>query len=132
MAMFASGPKAPVSFFRSPSPAYIAAGQFGVTDALSHSMQVKVALVVKPGTGTVTTPFTVTWASTTAPSGFVFDVQIKRPGSSVFVFWQMAQTAKSATFTPDAGVGTYQFQALMRKVAGGTSTYSLPKKITVS
>lgn len=129
MGLFSSGPKAPVSFFRF---AYIGAGQYGVADGLSHTGQITVAPKVKPGSGTVSTPFTVTWSSATAPAGFVFDVQVLRPGTSTWVNWLTGQTSKSGVFTPDAGVGTYQFRALMRRIAVGSAANSLPKKITVA
>ncbi len=129
MGLFSSGPKAPVSFFRF---AYIGAGQYGVADGLGHTEQIAVALKVKPKSGTVSTPFTVTWSSATAPAGFVFDVQILRAGTSTWTNWVTGQTAKSGVFTPDAGAGTYQFRALMRKIAGGSAANSPPKKITVS
>ncbi len=128
MGLFSSGPKAPVSYHRF---TYIGAGQYGVADGLAHTGMIKVAMKTAPASGTVSTPFTITWASATAPAGFTFDVQILRPGTSTWVNWKTAQTAKSGVFTPDAGAGTYQFRALMRN-AGGASANSLAKKITVA
>ncbi|MGH2595652.1 MAG: hypothetical protein ACRDH7_06790 [Actinomycetota bacterium] len=129
MDLFSSGPKGPVSFFRF---AYIGAGLYGVADGLGHTGQITVALKAKPKSGTVSTPFTVTWSSAAAPAGFVFDVQVLRPGTTTWANWLTGQTARSGVFTPDAGAGTYQFRALMRKIAGGSAANSLPKKITVS
>jgi plastocyanin len=129
MGLFGSGAKAPVSYFRF---AYIGAGQYSVVDGLGHTMLVTVAPKAKPASGTVSTPFTITWSSATAPAGFVFDVQVLRPGSSTWTNWLTGQTAKSGAFTPDAGTGTYQFRALMRKLAGGSAANSPAKKITVS
>jgi hypothetical protein len=60
-------------------------------------------------------------------------VQLRRPGSTVFVNWRTGQTARSATFVPDAGVGTYTFRARLRKPAvGRASGYSPNRSITVS
>ena len=129
MGLFNSGPRAPVSFFRF---TYIGSGQYGVADGLGHTGQITVALKIKPKNGTTSTPFTVTWSSATAPAGFVFDVQVLRPGTSIWANWLTGQTAKSGVFTPDAGAGTYQFRSLMRKIAGGSSANSPPKKITVT
>jgi len=129
MGLFSSGPKAPVSYYRF---TYIGAGQYAMTDALHHTGTIKVALKAAPASGTVSTPFTITWASATAPSGFVFDVQVKRPGSSTWTNWLTAQTAASSVFTPDAGVGTYRFRARMRELSGGASAYSAAKAIAVS
>jgi uncharacterized repeat protein (TIGR01451 family) len=128
MGLFSSGTQTPVSYFRF---TYVAAGRYAVVDALNHTSTVKVPLIVAPTSGTVSTAFTVTWSSTTAPSGFVFDVQIRRPGSSTWANWQTAQTLRSAVFSPDAGAGTYRFRARMRKVAGGSAAYSAAKSITV-
>ena len=128
MGLFSSGPKAPVSYHRF---TYIGAGTYGVVDALHHTGTVKVALKAAPASGTVSTPFTITWSSAVAPAGFTFDVQVLRPGSSTWSNWLTGQTAKSGVFTPDAGAGTYQFRALMRN-AGGASANSAVKKITAS
>jgi uncharacterized repeat protein (TIGR01451 family) len=128
MGLFGSGTQAPVSYFRF---TYVAAGRYAVIDALQHTSTVKVPLIVAPTSGAVSTPFTVTWSSTTAPSGFVFDVQIRRPGTSTWRSWKTGQTSRSAVFTPDAGAGTYRFRARMRNVAGGSAAYSAAKSITV-
>jgi hypothetical protein len=87
---------------------------------------------VSPTKGGTTTNFTVTWASATAPTGYVYDVQIQRPGGGL-VNWQTGVTAKNASFVPDAGVGVYAFRARLRKTSNGkASGYSAAKKITVS
>jgi Bacitracin resistance protein BacA len=78
------------------------------------------------------TTFTVTWAAS-VPVGYDFDVQIKRPGSNKFVDWKPDTVAKSGTFVPDAGAGTYQFRSRIEKGATGpASGYSAAVKITVS
>ncbi|MDP9327716.1 MAG: hypothetical protein M3P10_05890 [Actinomycetota bacterium] len=128
MGLFSSGPQPPVSYLRY---TYAAAGQYAVVDALQDTSTVKVALIVAPASGTVATPFTVTWSSTTAPSGLVFDVQVRRPGTSTWANWRTAQTGSGAVFTPDAGTGTYRFRARMRRTAGGSAVYSAAKSITV-
>jgi hypothetical protein len=88
---------------------------------------------VSPARGTSATTFTVTWASATAPSGYVYDIQIKRPGTTSFVSWKMGQTARLTTFTPDRGAGTYGFRARLRKTSNGrASGYSPVKSISVN
>jgi hypothetical protein len=68
-----------------------------------------------------------------APAGFLYDVQIKRPGATAFVDWMPSQTSTGATFTPDAGTGTYQFKARLRKLSNGkASKYSPSASISVS
>jgi plastocyanin len=53
------------------------------------SMKGKIQVPIKasPQHGIITTQFTVTWASVTAPVGFVYDVQIQRPAGGGFVNW---------------------------------------------
>lgn len=93
---------------------------------------VVVPMVLSPTSGTTTTTFTVRWA-TTVPPGHVADVQIKRPGGSLFKNWRTGQTTGSATFVPDRGAGTYYFQARLRHATtGDTSAFTGAKAITVS
>ncbi len=113
---------------------FIAAGTYGYVCLIHDFMKgkIKVPLKASPASGGTGTTFTVTWSSATAPTGFVFDVQILRPGSS-YVNWKLGQTARSATFVPDAGTGVYKFRALLRKTSNNKkSGYSPAKKITVS
>ncbi len=84
------------------------------------------------GTGTT---FTIVWAKATIPNGFNADVQIKRPGDASFSNWMLNQvnTMVSESFTPDQGVGTYQFRSrLQNDASGGASNYSKPVSIQVS
>jgi plastocyanin len=94
---------------------------------------VSVPMKFKPKKGGVGTSFTITWASAAAPAGFVFDVQLKRPGAAAFTTWQNGVTTLSATFHPDAGTGSYQFQARLRKSSSGAASgFSAAKGIKVS
>ena len=110
-------------------------GTYKVVDSANalDTQLVKVTISVDPASGTLTTSFTITWASITALAGYVYDVQIKRPGSHVYVSWLSGQTAPSATFVADGGAGTYLFESRLRSlVNGGTSGYSPASKITVT
>lgn len=94
---------------------------------------VKVPIKVAPATGGVTTRFLVTWSAAAATAPYVFDIRIKRPGSTSFVNWKRGRTTRRATFTPDAGPGTYSFQARLRKTSNGAvSLFSPPRSISVS
>jgi hypothetical protein len=94
---------------------------------------VSVPMVVKPASGTTGTTFTITWSKVAAPLFDVFDVQIKRPGSSSFVTWQNGVDTLSAKFKPDAGAGTYRFRARFRFGLSGTASgYSAIKSISVA
>jgi hypothetical protein len=80
----------------------------------------------------VATPFTVTWATGAPATGFVYDVQVKRPGSTSYVSWRSGVTTPSAAFIPDAGTGSYSFRARLRKTTNGTfSGWSASKTISV-
>jgi hypothetical protein len=92
--------------------------------------QVRVPMAVTPRSGDLDSTFTVTWAANHAPTGHVFDIQIKRP-SAGWSNWRIAQTLETATFGPDAGVGTYQFRARYRVVRGAASGWSRPFTIVV-
>ena len=58
---------------------------------------VKVPMTVAPIVGAVG-QVEVTWASADAPTGSVFDVQIKVPGPSMFVDWRPGTTQLQAAF----------------------------------
>jgi plastocyanin len=95
--------------------------------------QINVKGNAMPRTGTTTTHFTIVWAKTAIPAGYVVNVQISRPGQG-FVNFLTGTTLLSTTFTPDAGTGTYKFRAQLQKSGSGTlkSGFSPAISITVS
>jgi len=77
-----------------------------------------VAPVVSPATGSTGMGFVVSWATPAdAPPGYVFDVQIRRPGSASFRDWRTRQSGYQATFVPDAP-GTYAFRVSVYPAKG--------------
>jgi plastocyanin len=111
---------------------FSAAGTYSAGDTVSADrMQLTVKPTATPASGGVTTEFTITWA--TGPvAGFLFDVQIRRPGSS-WADWKTGVTALTSTFTPDAGTGQYSFRARIRNATSGkASQYSPAVTITVN
>jgi hypothetical protein len=83
--------------------------------------------------GTSTIAFTLTFAATTAPAGYAYDLQVKRPGATAYADSSVGTTDPSATFIPDAGAGTYLFRARIRNASNGASSgWSSAKMITVS
>jgi hypothetical protein len=73
---------------------------------------------------------TVSWALSAAVPQFLFDVQIRRPGTARFVAWKTGTRLTTATFTADRGAGTYAFRARVRRVDGaGATGYSPPVTI---
>jgi hypothetical protein len=79
-------------------------------------------MTASPPSGGPGTQFTIAWASAAPPPGFVFDVQIRRPGSGSWVDWKNGVTTTSAMFVPDGGAGTYSFRAKLRKTSNGSSS----------
>ncbi len=131
MGLFDSGPKLKGSTF---SYTYVGAGSYKYRCTIHDGMtgNVKIPVKVAPASGGTGTSFSVTWSSAAPPAGFVFDVQIKRPGTTAFVDWKQGATSLQASFVPDAGTGTYSFKARLRKLANGkASQYSPTKSISV-
>ena len=135
MGLFDSGIKVKDSFFLY---TFRFSGQFPIVCTIHPTQMtgnVKVPMNVTPPSGTVTTVFTISWATATQSmqSPYRYDVQILRPGSGSFVPWKTGVTQRKGTFTPDAGTGQYLFQARIRNTGNGfSSVYSAPRAITVS
>jgi plastocyanin len=97
-----------------------AAGGFPYTST-GEAMVGKVTVPVKVSAASPSS-YTVTWAAAPPPAGLAEYIQVKRPGSTSFTNWLTSQTGTSATFSPDAGAGTYSFHARERKSADGTAS----------
>lgn len=78
--------------------------------------------------GTPSPTFRVVWAASDAAAGFVYDVQISRPGGH-WDGWRTGETVRSTPFTPHAGPGTYGFRARMRSLTGGQARWSPAEQI---
>jgi plastocyanin len=125
MGLFGSGSRAPGAAWPF---TFVAAGIYPYRCTVHPTkMQgsVKVPVELSDTGGPRAATFTVTWGAAALPSGYVADVQVKRPGATRYVMWKKGVTSRSASFTPDAGAGSYLFRARLRKPANGThSTYS--------
>ncbi len=133
MGLFDSGPLGPGStyFFQ-----FVAAGFYAYQCTIHPTLMsgtVSVPMSIEPTSGTVTTVFTLTWATTEAPAGFGYDVQILRPGATKWVSWGATKTSPTGEFTPDSGAGTYEFRArLTNQSTGRAAAYSKAFAITVT
>ena len=110
------------------------AGTYLIRD-LAHgtSMTINVPMKVSPASGHIGHSFTLTWASGAPGKGRVFDVQIKRPGTSAWVFLKSDTTLAKMNFLPDATTGTYSFRARLRKSSNGNASgWSAPVSIAVT
>lgn len=114
---------------------FIAAGSYSYRCTIHGAMTgvVKVPAGVSPSRGDLDTEFTVTWAANRAPTGYAFDVQIRRPGAPSWEDWLTLQTPNMGTFVPDAGVGKYRFRARYHNTTNdATSGYSRAAVILVT
>ena len=111
-----------------------AAGTYSVVDSGTGStMTLKVPTLVTPRSGSISTTFTITWASEGPGSHQVFDVQIRRPGSTQWTDWKTGYLQTGASFTPDSGTGIYSFRSRLRNTQTGAATgYSAAVSIKVS
>jgi hypothetical protein len=77
--------------------------------------------------------FTITVASVTAPTGFVYDIQKKNPGGS-FQDWMIGISSLSAVFDSTGQVaGVYQFRSRLRRTSdGAASGYSPGQSLRVT
>jgi hypothetical protein len=130
MDLFDSGLLGPGSSYSLSLPA---AGSYPIVDtATGNTATVTVPIQVAPDEGTATTPFNVQWAAAAPPPGYVFDVDVSRPGQP-FAAWQTGVTSLSGKFVADAGSGQYKFQARLRNTANGqTSGWSPWVSVTVT
>ncbi len=133
MALFDSGPMSPVSYYRF---GFFAAGRYPYVSAPDGTLMtgnVKVPLIVAPGAGATSTTFMITCASASPPSGYVFDVQISRPGGTGFVDWRKGVVTTSSAFVADAGPGTYGFRARLRRLSNAAhSRWSSAASVSVT
>jgi plastocyanin len=83
--------------------------------------KVSVPIVAAPLSGGITSSFTITWASA-VPTGYVADIQVKRPGTAIFRPFLKGTTTTKTRFTPNAGAGSYSFRARLRLPAVGSSS----------
>lgn len=113
LGLFDSGPRQPGSLFTLALPW---AGSYPYMSSAhpSASQSITVPMLASPLTGGTGTHFMLTWGSAAAPSGCVFDVQIRRPGSSAWESFVKGASTRGASYVPDAGVGTYAFRSRLR------------------
>jgi hypothetical protein len=130
MDLFDSGHRGPGTSFTFD---FANAGRYPIVDtATSNRYSLAVPTRALPLSGNLSTTFTIRWSTTDPRPGYVADVQIKRPGETSFSDWLTDEQGRFATFTPDAGVGTYAFRARLRNSGNGkASGYSPSASITV-
>jgi plastocyanin len=74
--------------------------------------------------GSASNGYALRWSSrTSTPSGWHYDVQVKPPGASQWVWYRQSTTTRTATFNPSR-VGTYAMRVRTHSSGGGTSAFS--------
>lgn len=116
--------------------AFSYAGTYSYNDSVSGPAMmgsVAVPMVASPGSGTASTSFTLTWAQISPPPGYVFDIQIDKPGATSFTKYLTGTTTLSQSFVPKNGAGSYQFRARLRNTKNKkTSQWSPSLSIVVT
>jgi plastocyanin len=110
-----------------------AAGQYPYVCTFHPGMtgRIKVKMDAVPHNGSPATSFALTWASTSAPKGYAYDVQIRRPASDRWRSWKRAVSPPGHSFHPDAGPGPYRFRSRLRSVGIGHADWSKTATIHV-
>lgn len=123
MSLFDSGivqPGGPSFSYR-----FTAAGRYPYTctvHTLKMNGSVEVPVRVWPETARVGRAVHVRWAIAVAPEGYVYDVQIERPGGS-WSIWVEGATVARASFEPE-DEGRFRFRARLRALSGGATGWS--------
>jgi hypothetical protein len=126
LGLFDTGPVSPVNYYRytfnlSAEIRTMDVGWLDQPPDLKYTGKIVVPVQVSPTSGDETTQFNVTWALSTLPPHIVEDVQIKRPGSTVWARFQHGTTAlNDPSFVADAGPGTYYFRDRIRNTVAKT------------
>lgn len=132
MGLYDTGPRNSGTTFQY---TFVAAGTYAYRceihpDAMNGSINVR--MTVSPHTGTTATAFTFTWASTAAPLGFNYDVQVKTPGAANWSPLLTDEQNPSSSPLQLGQVGTWRFRARIQKGEGAASRYSPPLRVDIT
>ena len=131
LGIFDSGSRSPVSYYRYTFDlsAEIRTMDVGFPD---NNGKLVIPPRVSPSSGTTSTKFMVTWATSPLPQGIVEDIQLKRPSDTRWRSYEHATTLLGDVYIPDAGVGTYSFRDRIRNTTNGAkSRFGPPVSISV-
>lgn len=94
--------------------------------------RIEVPMTIEPAAAAPGAVVNITWASVPAPSGYLYDVQIKEPGATTFRDWRVGQTMPATTASTQR-LGTYRFRARLRRVSGNlSSSWSPEASLTIA
>jgi uncharacterized repeat protein (TIGR01451 family) len=127
-----SGPISPVHYYRYD---FTWSGEIRTMDDPIYPANVGKLVIpvqVSPSSGSVSSEFTLTWATAPLPTGYTEDVQIKRPGSSTWERFIHGTSGESTTFVPDVA-GEYAFRDRIRRISNRNhSRFGPPVTFTVT
>ncbi len=127
MGYFGSGNEPPGGAYAAGFPT---AGTYLVLDPTTLATgTVSVPVKAKPSSGPPGTTFTITWSYAVPRPGFVFDVQIKTPGSASWVYLEHGITFKKTSVSP-TDPGKYLFRSRLRS-GSAHSGWSPKASVTV-
>ena len=112
--------------------AFKQAGSFAYHCTVHASMHGKVNVRMKatPTTGTLTTTYVIRFATINAPSGFIYDVQRRKHGTT-YAPW-VSTTAQTLNFTAPSK-GKWEFHSRLRRTSDNVATgYSPMLTVTVN
>jgi hypothetical protein len=116
LSLFNSGVHGPGYVFRRRFPG---AGAYQVVDGeTGHVSLVVLPPLASPPVGDTATSFVVQASTAPAPTGYVYETQIKRPGDTDFVSWKSGYTN---SFKADQGLGTYAFRSHLKRKSNGNA-----------
>jgi plastocyanin len=129
LGLFDSGSKDPGTTF---SYAFGAAGTYTYACTIHPTQKGTIKIPLKVATTAAKdVPLTVTWAS--APlAGYVYDVQVRLPGTTTWTNWKIDTTELRGDYTPTLE-GTYEFRARLQRISNSKlSVYSPISSVSVS
>jgi streptogramin lyase len=107
------------------------AGTFRYTSLAKPRFRGRVEVpVAAPGSAERATPFTVTWADTPPPPGYVFDVEVRTPGSTGWTAWRSGVTSLGGAYVAERA-GPHSFRASVRAVGGSRTGWSPVRTVEV-
>jgi hypothetical protein len=108
------------------------AGTYPLGDPTTgQTMTVRVAPLRSAASVTHGQKVQIVWSAVAAPSGRIFDVQVKSPGATTFTAWKTGVSARSAQFTTTT-TGTYQFRTRIRSTGGVAVAWSPVISVTAT
>jgi hypothetical protein len=98
---------------------FVGAGTYAATDtATGATGAISVPVTAEPPAGSQETRFVVQTSTEPAPTDYVYETQIQRPGEDGWSVWR---TGAANSFVPDAGAGTYAFRGRLRRKTNGAA-----------